>query len=774
MDNLSGSVEQLKGSFETAMIIIGNYFIPIVRRIVDAINAVINVFLGLPPGVQKAIAVLMGLGAGMTFLFGVIIKLGFILVPLLAKFLGFRVLQSLWGIVATFGSTLMRTGSLAAASGAMVGKASVFFAKFRLVLMRVIGASKLMGAAWALITGPVGIVIGVLAALVAIGVLLYKKWTPFRNLVNSIAAVLADFFAPAVEAVVGAWDRFVAGLLRGEGPINGISGIFNTLGLGLRAVVKAFQDGDVTSDGFVGAMEKIGVLALTVWNAVKKLGDVFMTTVVPALKEAGGGIVQALISAWKSLQPALMAVWDAFVQLGGVFRDTVLPALVKLAAFLWPIIKVVGIVAGVIIGVLFIALYKLALFLISTVLPAFIKINAFLLGTLIKVLAKVASWILTYLIVPFIKFVGILIGTVIPAIVQFAVGAAKMFWNFVTTVATIFAKIVEIITWPFRTILSIVIPIVTFFMQAIFAIFKAGFGLVMAIVELWWSVVSGLFQIGVAIVMGALKALWNGAVAVWTAIWAGIEPIVTMLWNFIKSTFEKLKNLTAVVWAAIKLLVINPIREMVSDASSKLGSMWSTVSAIFSQISGFIGSKIAEARDKVRSAIDAIKSFFSGASGMLTSAGRDIVQGLINGITGKIGELTRKVESMAKAVKDKVASVLKIFSPSRVMMGMGRNITEGLAIGVTDQEAMLTKAAEKIGNGLINTIGEYQKRIPTISMPASLGLSRLPNNGSDDEGGSGPRPPINFEYKVYNPVAEPTSVTTAKTSTRLAQLGVLS
>lgn len=39
---------------------------------------------------------------------------------------------------------------------------------------------------WAAITGPVGLVIAGVAALIGLGVLLYKKWEPFRNLIDGI------------------------------------------------------------------------------------------------------------------------------------------------------------------------------------------------------------------------------------------------------------------------------------------------------------------------------------------------------------------------------------------------------------------------------------------------------------------------------------------------------------------------------------------------------------------------------------------------------------
>lgn len=63
MDNFNGSLEQLKGSLETAGITIGTVLLPAVRSIVDFFTKVLNAFLNLNPNIQKAIIIFVGVGA---------------------------------------------------------------------------------------------------------------------------------------------------------------------------------------------------------------------------------------------------------------------------------------------------------------------------------------------------------------------------------------------------------------------------------------------------------------------------------------------------------------------------------------------------------------------------------------------------------------------------------------------------------------------------------------------------------------------------------------
>lgn len=77
MDNLNGAIEQLKGSIETAMIIIGSAFIPILRKMADGLTGALNWFLKLPKPVQKLVgylaagtAAFLALGAAVGIIIG--------------------------------------------------------------------------------------------------------------------------------------------------------------------------------------------------------------------------------------------------------------------------------------------------------------------------------------------------------------------------------------------------------------------------------------------------------------------------------------------------------------------------------------------------------------------------------------------------------------------------------------------------------------------------------------------------------------------------------
>lgn len=90
-------------------------------------------------------------------------------------------------------------------------------------------------------------------------------------------AKVVDWLFRVHEGLVAAGDAyesFKAGLSQ-RGPLDGFSGWANTAGLGVAAFLAALEDGDVTSDGFVGAMERAGSMVRTVDLGVRALWAAF-------------------------------------------------------------------------------------------------------------------------------------------------------------------------------------------------------------------------------------------------------------------------------------------------------------------------------------------------------------------------------------------------------------------------------------------------------------------------------------------------------------------
>ncbi len=139
---------------------------------------------------------------------------------------------------------------------------------------------------------------------------------------SSFADRVGPIFARAREAV----DSFMAGL-RGNGPVAGFTGALNTLGLGLRALVEAFRYGDVTSNGFVGAMETVGDALFRLRPKVEEVARFIRDSLVPAIvvaaKQAGELIAQFIGLVKNTPTPVLQVAAAAVGALVAVFGTAV-------------------------------------------------------------------------------------------------------------------------------------------------------------------------------------------------------------------------------------------------------------------------------------------------------------------------------------------------------------------------------------------------------------------------------------------------------------------
>lgn len=115
-------------------------------------------------------------------------------------------------------------------------------------------------------------------------------------------------------------------------------------------------------------------------------------------------------------------------------------------------------------------------------------------------------------------------------------------------------------------------------------------------------------------------------------------------------------------------------------------------------------SSITETAKKI---LSAIKSAFDNFS--LFDIGKNLIQGLINGVNNMIETAKNAVANVGNAVIDKVKNVLGIHSPSTVFAEIGGYIDQGLANGITSAISYVTTAMQGVvdavhekGNELIN------------------------------------------------------------------------
>lgn len=163
-------------------------------------------------------------------------------------------------------------------------------------------------------------------------------------------------------------------------------------------------------------------------------------------------------------------------------------------------------------------------------------------------------------------------------------------------------------------------------------------------------------------------------------------------------------------WTPIKAFFTNLWASLKAFASSGVSNILKTI-ASFSPLGLFV------------KAWSAVFGYFKGLSAKFAGFGRDIIQGLINGVTAKFGELKAKMSAMASSVAGAFKWALGIRSPSRVFMGFGANIAEGVAIGIDGKTSQAVKASQSMANRLSQT--EYSNKVLANKSAGGGGASTI-------------------------------------------------
>lgn len=156
-DNMNSSLEQMMGALESAGIVIQKILAPSVKKFADAFGSLVEKFVSAPESVQKVIVVL-GL------------------------------------VVAAIGPLLL-----------IIGKAIKIFQTIKIGFMALQAGFALIGTSVGAVIGPVLLVIAAIAAVIAIGVLVYKNWDKIAAFGKQVWENITKFVSDSANAIKEKW-----------------------------------------------------------------------------------------------------------------------------------------------------------------------------------------------------------------------------------------------------------------------------------------------------------------------------------------------------------------------------------------------------------------------------------------------------------------------------------------------------------------------------------------------------------------------------------------
>ncbi|MBS5886301.1 MAG: hypothetical protein E6300_07570 [Clostridium sp.] len=197
----------------------------------------------------------------------------------------------------------------------------------------------------------------------------------------------------------------------------------------------------------------------------------------------------------------------------------------------------------------------------------------------------------------------------------------------------------------------------------------------------------GAIAAPVLIVIGVIAALIAIGVALYKN-WDEIKAKCIEIWNSIKGFFNE-------TWQSIKTTFMN-----------SLSNIFSTVIDKFNNIKSSISNKMYEVKSSISSIWSNVMDFFRNIN--LFDIGRNIIQGLINGVKNMASSLVNSVKGVVDGAIEGAKNLLGIHSPSRVFMEFGEYSGEGFINGIESMKNAVAKAGQDMADASISLVPNVQ------------------------------------------------------------------
>lgn len=441
---------------------------------------------------------------------------------------------------------------------AAIGPLLLVVGKILIVLPQLVTGLKLVGGVFAFLTSPIGLTIAAIAAVIAIGVLLWKNWDTVKEkgleiwgqIVDFIFGFLLDieakflgFMDSALSWVADTWNQVY------DIWIGWISSIF-----------------DSNNKYFGDILDSIDGIMMGIWMVIESIWAYITGTFENAV-----GFILALIS-------------GDFATMKDMAGEQ-LTLMMQTASDIWNSIMEIFSSAGSYIVSIIKASFQEAYDNVKGIIT---DIQNSIIGTFNDIFSSIHNIMMRIREVMF-----------------------DIFMNIVDKVSELMRKIFGYTNDNFnkmqksiRDIMYSIWDIIMAVWNYIYDTFKNTINFLKALVKGDFKGMYDSIKEQMNNVLSTITSIWNSVKSivsnVLSAIWSLIRGIMQNIYNTIKDKLNSAKNFFSTAFNSMK-----------STVSSVLGSAYSIVSRIFNNIKTKITTTINAAKEAVRKAIEAIKGFFN-------------------------------------------------------------------------------------------------------------------------------------------------------------------
>ena len=145
---------------------------------------------------------------------------------------------------------------------------------------------------------------------------------------------------------------------------------------------------------------------------------------------------------------------------------------------------------------------------------------------------------------------------------------------------------------------------------------------------------------------------------------------------------------------------INAVAEFFSQLPGKVADF---LSQVISKVISWASDMVAKAKQGASDVVSNVVDELSSLPGKVLSVGKDIVDGLWDGIKEKASWLLEKIRGWCGSILNGIKGFFGINSPSRLIRDVvGRSIPEGMAVGIERESKTAMDAAKKLRDDVLS------------------------------------------------------------------------
>lgn len=214
-----------------------------------------------------------------------------------------------------------------------------------------------------------------------------------------------------------------------------------------------------------------------------------------------------------------------------------------------------------------------------------------------------------------------------------------------------------------------------------------------------WNTVKNLFTQGCQWIGSIVSTFVQTVKTNFTNILTNGQSIFTSLWNIVKGLWNAGVSVIKGIASGFRSAIVTTISNLVSSAINFFRNLFNNAKSIFTNMVSSIRSTVSQIPNHIRTFMGNAISYLKSIS--LASIGRQMIQGLINGIKGMASKVVGAIKGVVDGAISKAKSLLGIKSPSRVFKQIGAWTSEGMSIGIDDNSHLVTHSVEDMSDSAI-------------------------------------------------------------------------